>query len=159
VVNENVEKAVSEIDSGVLPEWIGDHLKQYRDTAGKAGHLWDSTSMGGAGTVPCLLLTAQGRRSGKLLTHPLVYGADGPRYVVVASKGGAETHPQWYFNLLAKPEVTVQVAADVFAASASLAQGSERTRLWELMTSVYPPYNDYQARTTRLIPLFILSRA
>ena len=155
-MNEYLDKTVSDIDAGKLPGWISDHVRTYQETGGENGHLWDATAVGGTGTVPCLLLTIVGRRSGNSTTHPLVYGIDGDRYVIVASKGGGDTHPQWYFNLLARPEVDVQVGPDRFAATAVLAVGDERARLWSLMTTVYPTYVDYQAKTEREIPLFAL---
>src|SRR5690606_18329159 len=113
-----------------------------------------STEFGGDGLQTCLLLKTVGRRSGKTYVHPLLYGQDGKNYVIVGSKGGADTHPSWYFNLLATPTVEVQVGPDELQVRATLATGAERVRLWALMTSVYPPYVDYQARTTREIPLF-----
>jgi deazaflavin-dependent oxidoreductase (nitroreductase family) len=158
-MNDYVDKTVAAIDEGKLPAWITDHVRVYRETAGREGHLWDATAVGGNGPVPCLLLTTIGRRSGQSFTHPLLYGVDGEHYVIVASKGGADTQPQWYFNLLANPAVTVQVGAEVFTANATLATGAEYARLWTLMTALYPPYLDYQAKTSRQIPLFALSKA
>ena len=116
------------------------------------------TAVGGSGLVPCLLLTTVGRRSGKPYTHPLLYGLDGHSLVIVASKGGADRQPQWYFNLLAQPVVTVQVKAEKFSARATLVQGQGRAELWQLMTAVYPTYSDYQAKTAREIPLFRLDK-
>ena len=157
-MNEYLDKTVSDIDAGKLPGWISDHVRTYQASCGEQGHLWDATAVGGTGTVPCLLVTIVGRRSGKPITHPLVYGIDDGRYVIVASKGGGDTHPQWYFNLLENPEVTVQVGSERFAATAILATGEGRVRLWSLMTAVYPTYVDYQAKTQREIPLFALKR-
>ncbi len=93
--------------------------------------------------------------------HPatLVFGEDGDRYVVVASKGGAPRHPDWYLNLTDDPEVEVQVKADRFGARARTAQGAERERLWGLMAGIWPAYDQYQRRTDRLIPVVILERA
>ncbi len=158
-MNDYVDKTVAAIDEGKLPAWITEHVRVYRETAGREGHLWDATAVGGTGPVPCLLLTTSGRRSGQPFTHPLLYGVDGEHFIIVASKGGADTQPQWYFNLLANPAVTVQVGAEVFTANATLATGTEHARLWALMTTLYPPYLDYQAKTSRQIPLFVLSRS
>ena len=158
-MNDYVDKTVATIDRGKLPRWISDHVRTYQETAGKEGHHWDSTAVRGTGPVPCLLLTTVGRRSGKVTTHPLVYGVDSERYVIVASKGGADTHPQWYYNLLATPEVTLQVGPERFRATAALAAGDERRHLWSLMTTVCPPYVDYQAKTRREIPIFTLRRS
>ncbi len=157
-MNDYVDRTVKAIDDGQLPQWITDHVREYQESSGKRGHLWDSTAVGGSGLAECLLLTTVGRSTGRTYTHPLLYGLDGDRVLIVASKGGADTHPQWYFNLLAAPRVTVQIASEIFPASARLAEGPERDRVWSIVTITYPPYIDYQAQTTRQIPVFILER-
>jgi deazaflavin-dependent oxidoreductase (nitroreductase family) len=134
-----------------LPAWIADHLRRYQASDGADGHIWNG--------VPCLLLTTTGRKSGKLLTLPLIYGRDGDRVVIVASRGGAPDHPAWYKNLAAQPRVRLQVAAEKFAATARTAAGEERARLWGLMTKIWPAYDEYQAKTTREIPVVVLERA
>jgi len=141
-----------------LPQWIGEHLRRYVESDGADGHLWDTTAVGGPGPVPTLLLTTAGRRSGQPITMPLIYGEVGGKYVVVASKGGAPTHPGWYLNLVAQPAVEVQVRADRFRAAARTATGEERARLWQTMAAIYPPYNAYQAKTQREIPVVVLER-
>ena len=141
-----------------LPQWIGEHLRRYVESDGADGHLWDTTSVGGPGPVPTLLLTTIGRRSGQPITMPLIYGEADGKYVVVASKGGAPTHPGWYFNLVAQPAVEVQVLADRFRAKARTATGEERAHLWQTMAAIYPPYNTYQAKTQREIPVVVLER-
>lgn len=158
MIKKVVQDAIDDIDHGRLPGWIADHLTAYRESGGREGHHWDATAVGGSADVPCLLLTVRGRRSGKTYTHPLVYGTDGERQVVVGSKGGADTHPQWVHNLLADPVVEVQVGEENFSGRARLAEGDERTRLWQIVADVFPPYNDYQARTEREIPLFVIER-
>lgn len=141
-----------------LPGWIKDHLQRYLATDGADGHLWDATLGGGTGLCPTLLLTTTGRRSARPLTLPLIYGERDGHYVVVASKGGAPAHPAWYLNLVATPEVGVQVKADRFRARARTASGTERTVLWDMMVGVYHPYEKYQAATTREIPVVVLER-
>jgi deazaflavin-dependent oxidoreductase (nitroreductase family) len=126
-----------------------EHVDRYRETDGEEGHDW-------RGTVT-LLLTTNGRRSGEKRTTPLIYQPDGDRYVVVASQGGAEQHPGWYFNLSADPNVEVQVKGDRFNATASTAEGEERERLWKLMTATWPAYDGYQTRTDRQIPVVVLT--
>jgi len=157
-MNEYLEDVVHTLNSGTVPEWISAHVRRYEQTGGREGHLWDATAVGGNGAVPCLLLTTVGRKSGRTYTHPLLYGLSGEHFVIVGSKGGADSHPQWVYNLLANPAVTVQVMADRFPARARIVAGDERAALWSLMTGVYPTYHDYQAKTTREIPLFVLSR-
>ena len=134
-----------------LPAWIAEHLSKYQATNGADGHIWNG--------VPTLLLTTTGRKSGDARTLPLIYGKDGDRFVIVASRGGAPDHPGWYKNLVAHPDVKLQVAADKFAAHASTAKGAERTRLWQAMTKIWPASDDYQSKTTREIPVVILARA
>jgi proline iminopeptidase len=141
-----------------MPDWIGEHLDQYIKTNGAVGHLHDFTANGGRPNTPNLLLTTTGRKSGKKITLPLIYGTDGDRYLVVASKGGAPEHPAWFLNLQAQPQVEVQVMEKKFHAVARAASGEERARLFQLMANVYPPYIDYQKGTTREIPVVVLER-
>src|SRR5271166_3024177 len=109
-----------------LPAWIRDHLARYLATDGADGYLWDASLGGGKGMIPTLLLTTVGRRSARPQTLPLIFGRSGANYVVVASKGGAPTHPSWYLNLQANPQVQVQVKADKFKAHAYTAGPEER---------------------------------
>jgi deazaflavin-dependent oxidoreductase (nitroreductase family) len=139
-----------------MPKWMADHVRQYVGSGGTEGHMWDSTSVGGPGLLPTLLLTTTGRRSGKTRTMPLIYGESGGSYVIVASKGGAPKHPAWYLNLDAGPEVGVQVGTKRFTAKARTASGEERQRLWQQMAEIYPPYRDYQKKTDREIPVVVL---
>ena len=128
-----------------------EHIRRYRETDGEVGYLWNG--------APSLVLTTRGRRSGAARDSALICGADGNNFVVVASQGGAPTHPNWYHNLVADPNVEVQVRADRFHAVARTAKGAERDRLWKVMTDVWPNYDQYQQRTTRVIPVVVLERA
>jgi proline iminopeptidase len=139
-----------------LPGWIAKHLGRYLETDGAEGHIWDSSAVGGPGPVPTLLLTTTGRRSGEPQVMPLIYGKTAQAYVVVASKGGAPTHPAWYLNLVAQPQVGVQVATERFGATARTATGEERAGLWKEMSAIYPPYDEYQQKTEREIPVVVL---
>jgi len=132
-------------------DWVGEHVRRYVETGGEDGHLWRG--------VPTLLLTTRGRRSGKLRRTALIYGRDGDRHVVVASTGGADRHPLWYLNLVAHPNVRVQVGSEQFLARARTASAEEKPRLWPLMTAIWPAYDQYQARTTRSIPVVLLEPA
>jgi deazaflavin-dependent oxidoreductase (nitroreductase family) len=140
-----------------LPDWIKNHLARYIATDGADGYLWDASLGGGKGLVPTLLLTTTGRKSGNALTLPLIFGHSGPNYVVVASKGGAPTHPSWYLNLQANPEVRVQVKGEKFTARAHTAQAQERAALWPKMVEIYGPYEQYQTKTDRQIPVVVLT--
>lgn len=137
-----------------VPDWIRDHTQEYLDSNGEKGHIWDRPD--GSGTIPTLLLVTTGRRSGNDLTLPLIYGEADGNYVIVASKGGAPTHPAWYLNLDAEPEVWLQVGAERMAATARTASGDERVALWEQMSTLFSPYNDYQQRAEREIPVVVL---
>jgi deazaflavin-dependent oxidoreductase (nitroreductase family) len=141
-----------------LPDWIKNHIDRYIATDGEDGYLWDATLGGGKGMIPTLLLTTVGRKSGRELTLPLIFGMSGPEYVVVASKGGAPAHPAWYLNLEANPTVKVQVKADKFTAQARTANAQEHAALWPRMVEIYGPYTDYQKKTDRQIPLVLLKR-
>src|SRR6202453_5041621 len=98
--------------SAELPGWIKDHLSRYLATDGADGYLWDASLGGGKGLVPTLLLTTVGRKSGRVLTLPLIFGRSGQTCVVVASKVGPPTQPAWYLNVEATPEVGVQVKGE-----------------------------------------------
>jgi hypothetical protein len=89
----DVDSTLDKLDSGSLPSWITDHLNDYQQSNGEQGHFWDPTEVGGNNEQPCLVLTTVGRRSGKTYDHPLLYGVDGENYLIVGSKGGADTHP------------------------------------------------------------------
>ena len=128
-----------------------EHVERYIETDGKEGHDWRRGA-------PVLLLTTVGRRSGRMYTTPLIYQQDRDNYVVVASKGGADSHPEWYLNLEAEPEVEVQVWGDRFPAQARSATPEERSRLWPKMCVVWPDYDTYQQKTQREIPVVILTR-
>lgn len=131
-------------------EWVAAHTQKYRETNGEEGYLWNG--------VTTLLLTTTGRRSGIAHTTALIFGTDGDRYLIVASKGGADDHPQWYRNLQANPEVQLQVRGDRFRARARTATEEEKARLWPIMAKIWPAYDEYQQKTKRTIPLVILER-
>jgi deazaflavin-dependent oxidoreductase (nitroreductase family) len=131
-------------------EWVAKHIRTYVETDGKQGHI----NMG----MPTLLLTTRGRKSGKLHRTALTYGRDGERYIVVASSAGAPQDPSWYRNLVANPEVDLQVMADKFRARARTASPEEKAALWPTMTAITSLYNEYQEKAGRDIPVVILER-
>jgi proline iminopeptidase len=128
-----------------------EHVRRYRETDGKEGHIWREGS-----TV--LLLTTTGRKTGEQHTTPLIYGLDGDDPVIVASKGGAAQHPGWFRNLAKSPEVEVQIEGERFPARARVAEGDERARLWRMMNGIWRHYDEYQTRTEREIPVVVLER-
>ncbi|MFD9014598.1 nitroreductase/quinone reductase family protein [Streptomyces sp. NPDC059552] len=126
-----------------------DHVRAYVTTAGADGHLWHG--------VPTLLLTTLDRDSGRTLRTPLIYCEDTDRHLVLASADGAPEHPRWYRNLTAHPEVRLQVGAASFMARARTATPGEREMYWEMMTALWPPFEDDRAAARpREIPLVIL---
>lgn len=140
-----------------LPDWMVEHAKRYIESGGKDGHMYRISQAGRPEmTVPSLLLTTTGRKSGERYIFPLFYGKSGDSYFIVASKGGAPEHPGWYRNLQANPEVEVQVGTERMTARARTATGAERARLWEESLSFWPPYADYQKKTEREIPVVVL---
>ena len=133
--------------------WVKSHIRQYVATNGKKGHNWRG--------LPTLLLTTVGRKSGKLRRTALIYGQDGSDYIVIASNGGAVHHPNWYQNLAKTPTVEVQVGEVKFTAQARTAPGAEKSRLWKLMTKIFPQYDAYQTNASkagREIPVVILKQ-
>ena len=140
-----------------LPDFMVKHANRYLASGGTEGHMYTIDVPGrGEITAPALLLTTIGRKSGEKFIFPLFYGTDGDRYFVVASKGGAPQHPGWYRNILANPDVEVQVGTKKVMARARTAEGEERLRLWKKALEFWPPYADYQVKTERQIPVVVL---
>jgi proline iminopeptidase len=142
-----------------MPKWMVDHTNLYLSSGGKQGHMYtikqpDRPEL----SVPSLLLTTKGRKSGEKYIFPLFYGKSGNSYFIVASKGGAPDHPGWYKNLDNDPEVELQVKDEIFRARARTASGEERERLWRKANEVWPHYDEYATRTERQIPVVVLER-
>lgn len=110
------------------------------------------------GWGPLILLTTRGAKSGQTRIYPLMAVPDGENYIAVASKGGAPKNPLWYNNVLAHPDVTVEVGSETFAAIARVLTGDEREQAFAKAVAVFPPYGDYQKKTSREIPVFLLER-
>jgi deazaflavin-dependent oxidoreductase (nitroreductase family) len=126
-----------------------EHARVYAETNGEVGYMWNG--------APILLLTTIGRRSGLPRTIPIIFGTDGDRILLIGSVGGAPKHPDWYFNIQANPKVTIQIKDRVFNATARDATGEEKPRLWKIMTEIWPNYDVYTTRTTRVIPLVVFT--
>lgn len=125
------------------------HVAAYKATGGRVGRKF----IKGA---PVCLVDHVGRKSGRHRTTPLIYIRDDDDVVLVASKGGYPSHPAWWINLRANPETVVQVDSESWPVRAREATDEERARLWPRLTEVYPPYDDYQAKTERRIPVILL---
>lgn len=125
-------------------------IEEFRANGGKVGGNFEGR--------PLLLLTTIGAKSGRRLVKPLMYIRDGERYVIVASKGGAPSHPAWYYNILANPEVELEVGDEKFAARATIAEEPERSRLYDIFAKNWSFFAEYQTKTTRVIPVVVLER-
>ena len=134
-----------------MPDYslFGDeHVQKYEETGGAIGHDWNGTS--------CLILHTRGRKSGTVRKIPLIYGRDGEDYVIIASKGGAPEHPGWYKNLVAHPDIEIQVRDKVIPVTARTGSAADKQRVWPMMVKEWPGYDEYQAGTTRDIPVVLL---
>jgi deazaflavin-dependent oxidoreductase (nitroreductase family) len=126
-------------------------IEEFRANDGRVGGMFEG--------APMILLTHTGRKSGNRYTTPLVHSRDGDDYVVIASKGGADTHPEWYRNIQANPQVRVEVGNDAFDAVARIhADGEERERLYRAQAELMPNFKEYEQNTDRVIPVVVLSR-
>lgn len=128
-----------------------EHVKRYQETDGEVGHVWEN------GTTT-LILTTTGRKSGEQRSTPLIYRTHGDDLLVVASKGGDDSHPLWYLNIEADPEVHVQVKGDRFTARARTATPQEKPEMWRKMAEAWPAYDEYTKKTDREIPVVVLER-
>jgi deazaflavin-dependent oxidoreductase (nitroreductase family) len=135
---------------------IAHHRNLYLESGGAEGHIWDFSWLGGYAFTPTLLLETIGRKTGERRIVPLIYGTTHGEVLIVASKGGADVHPAWYFNMAAGSEITIQIATQAFRGHWREPHGDERERMWAYMASVYPPYTDYQKSTKRRIPLICI---
>ena len=135
-------------------QWVRDQVELYERTNGAEGNTLRDTGM------PVIIVTNKGRRTGAIRKTPLMRVKDGDNYVLVASKGGAPEHPVWYYNLRAEPNVEIRDKADVTPMRVrEVHDAAERARLWKLAVAAYPPYEDYQQKTDRQIPVFLAEPA
>ncbi|MFD7624906.1 nitroreductase family deazaflavin-dependent oxidoreductase [Streptomyces sp. NPDC059851] len=130
------------------PGWQLDHVKLYVGSKGTEGQFWRGTQT--------LLLTTLGRVSGHPVRTPLIYGEADGAYLVVASRGGSAEHPLWYRNLVAHPEVRIQVGPEIMQGRARTATPEERAAYWPVMVGHWPAYDDYQRSTEREIPIVVI---
>jgi deazaflavin-dependent oxidoreductase (nitroreductase family) len=137
-------------DAGRVQDWNAGIIEEFRAQEGKLG--------GGFSGAPVLLLHTTGARSGAERVHPMMYLEDAGHVYVFASKSGADTNPDWYHNLVAHPDVTVELGADTFRATAAPIEGAERDRLYDLQKQRYPAFAEYEAKTSRVIPVVELRR-
>ncbi|HEU5439392.1 MAG TPA: nitroreductase family deazaflavin-dependent oxidoreductase [Ktedonobacterales bacterium] len=129
-------------------EWNRGVIEEFRATKGKLGGRWEGR--------PLLLVTTTGARSGQRRTHPVMYLREGDRLFIFASKGGAPTHPAWYHNLLAHPDVTVEIGGQTYQATAKPLTGAEHDQIYARWAERYPMFREYQENTSRTIPVIEL---
>jgi len=125
-------------------------IDEFRANSGKVGGPFAGKTL--------LLLHTVGAKTGQARINPVAYVADGDRLVIIASRGGAPTNPDWYYNVLAHPLVTVEVGTEQFKAQAAVATEPERTRLYDQMVKMMPVFAEYQRKTRRVIPVIVLTR-
>ena len=130
-------------------DWNKTIIDEFRANAGKVGGMFAGRTL--------LLLHTIGAKSGKERINPVAYVKDGDHLVIIASKGGAPTNPDWYYNILAHPMITVEVGTEMVQASAAVASEPDRTRLYDKMVAVMPGFAEYKQKTNRVIPVIILT--
>jgi deazaflavin-dependent oxidoreductase (nitroreductase family) len=132
-------------------DWNGPIIEEFRANAGKVGGQFEGATL--------LLLHSTGAKSGRERTNPLAYQADGDRFLVFASKGGAPTNPDWYYNLKANPDALIEVGTDTIPVKAKELHGEERDRFWKRQIERMPGFGGYEAKAGRTIPVIALERA
>lgn len=130
-------------------EMVSEHINRYVTSDGNDGFLWHG--------APTLLLTTRGRVTKALHRTALIFGRRGDDIILVASRGGAPQHPQWFENLRVDARVRVQIKSETMAATARVAEFEERHDLWALMCAIWPMYNEYQRKTEREIPIVVIT--
>ena len=129
--------------------WVAEQVELYESSGGI-----DGTTLGG--DLPVIIVTHRGRRTGAIRKTPLMRVADGDNYILVGSMGGAPKHPLWYHNLKAEPDVIIRDGTKVYSMNViEVEDADERMRLWKIAVTAYPPYEDYQQKTARKIPVFV----
>ncbi len=142
--------------SAVRKDWVSEHREKYLRSGGTEGHIEDITAVGGPTMGTHALLKYVGRKSGKVFITPLCYGLIGGEMVLCASKGGADTHPEWYLNLIAAPQVEFQIATQAFRGTWREPVGAEREKVWAFMVDCFGFYANYQQSTARILPLVMI---
>ena len=131
-------------------DWVAEQVELYEGSGGTEGLTLRDTGL------PVIIVTNRGRKTGAVRKTPLMRVVDGSSYILVASKGGAPKHPLWYHNLKAEPSVEIRDEANVYSMRVREVEESvERQRLWDIAVAAYPPYQEYQDKTERVIPVFI----
>lgn len=151
MTRQNLDTILDEVQTA-----FDQHLRVYVETQGRIGHVWDTRQWGGRRNT-ALVLRIVGRKSRKPRLVTLLYAPWGNEYVVVGSKAGGAKDPDWYLNLIARPDFEFQVGGKCWKASWRLVPETQKAEVWDYMIEQYPPYQDYRDHTTRDIPLVLLS--
>ncbi|MFQ6029449.1 MAG: nitroreductase family deazaflavin-dependent oxidoreductase [Dehalococcoidia bacterium] len=131
-------------------EWVAEQVELYEGSGGTDGLTLRDTGL------PVIIVTNRGRKTGAIRKTPLMRAVDGNSYILVASMGGAPKHPLWYYNLKTEPNVEIRDKTEVHSMRVrEVVDSVERQRLWDIAVAAYPPYQEYQDRTNRIIPVFI----
>ncbi|NQW16502.1 MAG: nitroreductase family deazaflavin-dependent oxidoreductase [Chloroflexi bacterium] len=131
-------------------DWVAEQVALYEGSGGTKGLTLKDTGL------PVIIVTNRGGKTGATRKTPLMRVVDGDNYILVASQGGAPKHPVWYHNLKADPNVEIRDAENVFSMQVrEVADAAEKQRLWKIAVAAYPPYQDYQEKTDRVIPIFV----
>ncbi len=131
-------------------DWVAKQVELYEGSGGTEGKTLLDTGL------PVIIVTNTGRRTGAVRKTPLMRAVDGKNYILVASRGGAPNHPVWYYNLKAEPNVEIRDGAEVHSMRVrGISDAAEKQRLWDIAVAAYPPYQEYQDKTDRQIPVFI----
>lgn len=131
-------------------QWVAEQVKRYEDSGGMEGTTLRETGL------PVIIVTNRGCRTGAIRKTPLMRVVDGENYVLIASQGGAPKHPMWYHNLKAEPNIEIRDATEVYPMHVrEVPDETERQRLWVLAVEAFLPYQDYQKKTERTIPIFL----
>jgi deazaflavin-dependent oxidoreductase (nitroreductase family) len=134
-------------------QWVRDQVAEYESSGGQRGNMLGNTEM------PVIIVTMRGRVSGKVRKLPVMRVEHGGQYAIVASKGGTPENPGWYHNLVADPAaVAIQDGPEPFDVEVREVSGDERVAWWERAVAAYPPYAEYQTKTSRVIPVFVATR-
>lgn len=142
--------------SAVRRDWVSEHRDMYLQSGGVEGHIMDITAVGGRAFATHCMVRYTGRKSGKVFITPLCYADIGGEVVVCASKGGADHHPAWYLNMVDTPEIDFQIATQAFRATWREPEGAEREKVWSFLIDCHPFYANYQASTSRVLPLVMM---
>ena len=131
-------------------EWVADQVKLYEGSGGTDGLTLRDTGL------PVIIVTNKGRKTGAIRKTPLMRAMDGSNYILVASQGGAPKNPRWYANLKVEPNVEIRDETQVHSMRVrEVVDSVERERLWDIAVAAFPPYQEYQDKTDRVIPVFI----